>query len=74
MAQQQHPENNEPVLNSEDGSDHSAGVKHDEPSTGETTERQPSWRPGGKPAGQGIYNSDPSTPPGTDKEIEGSGI
>ena len=59
---------------SEGGYDHSEAAAHDEPLTGETTERQPSWRPGGRPAGKGIYSDAESTSTGTESEPEGPGI
>ena len=63
-----------PVLDSEKGYDHSEHTGHDEPLTGETTERQPAWRPGGGPAGQGVYSDQQATSTGTEDEPEGPGI
>ena len=49
-------------------------AQSDEPRNGETTERQPAWRPGGKAAGEGIYGGGQATSTGTDEEPEGPGI
>lgn len=62
------------IPDSEKGYDHSEETD-DQPQTGETTERQPSWRPGGTPAGEGVYTGgDQSTSTGTADEPEGPGI
>ena len=72
MTQQQGADMPDP--NSEKGYDQSEETQQDEPLTGETTERQPPWRPGGKPAGRGVYSGDQSTSTGTEDEPEGPGI
>ena len=74
MTQRKDGGPDEVTLNSEKGYDQSEGLEHDEPQTGETTERQPSWRPGGRPAGQGVYSESQSTSTGTEEEPEGPGI
>ena len=72
MTSSQGPDTELP--DSENGYDHSEEEQHDEPLTGETTERQPPWRPGGKPAGRGVYSDGQSTSTGTEDEPEGPGI
>ena len=62
------------VPSSEDGYDHSEEGKHEEPLTGETTERQPSWRPGASPAGKGIYSDTQTTGTDADEEPDGPRI
>ena len=74
MTQRKDEEQGAPVPDSEKGYEQPDQAKLDEPLTGEATERQPSWRPGGKPAGQGIYSGTQSTSTGTDEEPEGPGI
>jgi hypothetical protein len=59
---------------SEEGYDQSETQKADEPVTGETTERQPAWRPGSRPTGQGIYKGEHVSSTGTGDEPEGRGI
>lgn len=61
MQQEKTPEtantdDREGIPPSEEGFDHSTGASGSEPLSGESTERDPSWRPGGDPPGQGIYS------------------
>lgn len=44
------------------------------PSTGETSERDPAWRPGDEPPGEGLYNDAQQTGTGVEDEPEGPGI
>ena len=58
---------------SESGFDHS--TKNDaEPATGETTERQPAWRPGDDKPGQEVYEKQQAGEVPNDAEAGGRGI
>jgi hypothetical protein len=45
-----------------------------EPATGETSERDPAWRPGDAPPGEGVYEKPQDTSTGVEDEPEGPGI
>jgi hypothetical protein len=76
MTQGQDEETDVPVPASGKGYEHPEDTKRDEPLKGERTERQPAWRPGGRPAGQGVYSGggEQATSTGTEDEPEGPGI
>lgn len=65
---------NEAEDNEQRGFSDGEGNERSEPITGETNEREPAWRPGDEPAGEGVYDRAQGTSTGVEDEPEGPGI